>query len=144
YLAFGERQVSTIYTASDSYQVILQGTEADRRDESAFAKIYLRSKSGAMVPLSSLATAERKVGPIAINHAGQLQAITVSFNLAPGAALGDAAAKIEQYRQQISMPASILTGWGGDAAAFQASQSSQVWLLVTALLVIYVLLGVLY
>src|SRR6202521_1681049 len=88
YLTFGERQVSTIYTSTDSYQVILQGTEADRRDESAFAKIYLRGKGGALVPLSSLATTERKVGPIAINHAGQLQAITLSFNLAPGAALG--------------------------------------------------------
>ena len=144
YLTFGERQVSTIYTSTDSYQVILQGTDADRRDESAFAKIFLRGKSGALVPLSSLATAERKVGPIAINHAGQLQAITLSFNLAPGAALGDAAAKLEQYRAQLAMPASILTSWGGDAAAFQTSQSSQIWLLLSALLVIYVLLGVLY
>jgi HAE1 family hydrophobic/amphiphilic exporter-1 len=144
YLTFGERQVSTIYTSTDSYQVILQGTDADRRDESAFAKIFLRGKGGALVPLSSLATVERKVGPIAINHAGQLQAITISFNLAPGAALGDAAAKLEQYRAQLSMPASILTSWGGDAAAFQTSQSSQIWLLLSALLVIYVLLGVLY
>jgi len=144
YLTFGERQVSTIYTSTDSYQVILQGTDADRRDESAFAKIYLRGKGGALVPLSSLATVERKVGPIAINHAGQLQAITISFNLAPGAALGDAAAKLEQYRAQIAMPPSILTSWGGDAAAFQTSQSSQIWLLLSALLVIYVLLGVLY
>jgi hydrophobic/amphiphilic exporter-1 (mainly G- bacteria), HAE1 family len=144
YLTFGERQVSTIYTASDSYQVILQGAEPDRRDESAFDKIHVRAKGGALVPLSSLAVAERKVGPIAINHAGQLQAITISFNLAPGAALGDAAAKIARFQAQSAMPASILTAWGGDAAAFQASQSSQVWLLVTALLVIYVLLGVLY
>jgi hydrophobic/amphiphilic exporter-1 (mainly G- bacteria), HAE1 family len=144
YLTFGERQVSTIYTSTDSYQVILQATDADRRDESAFAKIYLRGKGGALVPLSSLATVERKVGPIAINHAGQLQAITISFNLAPGAALGDAAAKLEQYRAQIATPPSILTSWGGDAAAFQTSQSSQIWLLLSALLVIYVLLGVLY
>jgi HAE1 family hydrophobic/amphiphilic exporter-1 len=144
YSTFGERQVSTIYTASDSYQVILQGVDADRRDESAFNKIYLRGKNGALVPLSSVATAERKVGPIAVNHAGQLQAVTISFNLAPGASLGDASRKIEQYRAQTAMPTSILTNWGGDAAAFQASQSSQVWLLITALLVIYVLLGVLY
>jgi len=144
YSTFGERQVSTIYAASDSYQVILQGVDADRRDESAFNKIYLRGKNGGLVPLSSVATAERKVGPIAVNHAGQLQAITISFNLAPGASLGDAARKIEQYRAQIALPASILTNWGGDAAAFQTSQSSQIWLLITALLVIYVLLGVLY
>jgi HAE1 family hydrophobic/amphiphilic exporter-1 len=89
-------------------------------------------------------TVERKVGPIAINHAGQLQAVTVSFNLAAGASLGDAAARIEKWREQIGMPASILTSWGGDAAAFQSSQGSQVWLIITALLVIYVLLGVLY
>ncbi|MGE5096712.1 MAG: efflux RND transporter permease subunit [Betaproteobacteria bacterium] len=144
YSAFGERQVSTIYTAVDSYQVILQATDADRRDETAFSKIYVRGKGGALVPLSSVTTVERKVGPVAINHAGQLQAITVSFNLAPGASLGDAAARIERFRDQVGMPASILTSWGGDAAAFQSSQSSQIWLIVTALLVIYVLLGVLY
>jgi HAE1 family hydrophobic/amphiphilic exporter-1 len=144
YSTFGERQVSTIYPAVDSYQVILQATEPDRRDESAFSKIFVRGKGGALVPLTSVATVERKVGPVAINHAGQLQAITVSFNLAPGGSLGDAAKKIDRFRQQIGMPDSILTSWGGDAAAFQSSQASQVWLIVSALLVIYVLLGVLY
>src|SRR5258708_30268358 len=141
---FGERQVSTIYTSVDSYQVILQAADPDRRDESAFTKIFVRGRGGALVPLSSLASVERKVGPVAINHAGQLQAITVSFNLAPGASLGDAAKKIEQYRRQVKMPESILVSWGGDAAAFQSSQSTQVWLIASALLVIYVLLGVLY
>ena len=144
YSTFGERQVSTIFTSSDSYAVILQAADPDRRDESAFAKIYLRGANGALVPLSSIATVERKVGPVAINHAGQLQAITITFNLAPGAALGDAAKKMERFRQEAHMPASILTAWAGDAAAFQKSQASQVWLLVSALLVIYVLLGVLY
>src|SRR5258708_7370455 len=141
---FGERQVSTIYTSVASYQVSLQAADPDRRDESAFTKIFVRARGGALVPLSSLASVERKVGPVAINHAGQLQAITVSFNLAPGASLGDAAKKIEQYRRQVKMPESILVSWGGDAAAFQSSQSTQVWLIVSALLVIYVLLGVLY
>ena len=144
YTAFGERQVSTIYTPVDSYQVILQATDSDRRDESAFSKIYVRSKSGALVPLASVSTVQRQVGPVSINHTGQLQAITVSFNLAQGQSLGDAAKKIEGFRQRIGMPASILVGWGGDAAAFQSSQSSQLWLVVSALLVIYVLLGVLY
>src|SRR5258706_740336 len=144
YSAFGERQVSTIYTSVDSYQVILQASDPDRRDESARNKLSVRGRGGAVVPLPSLGSVERKVGPIAINHAGQLQAITVSFNLAPGASLGDAAKKIEQYRRQIKMPESILVSWGGDAAAFQSSQSTQVWLIVSALLVIYVLLGVLY
>ncbi len=144
YSAFGERQVSTVYTAVDSYQVILQAGDPDRRDESAFGKIYLRAKGGALVPLSSIASVERKVGPVSINHQGQLQAITISFNLAPGASLGEASKKLERFKAQSSLPSSILTGWGGDAAAFQASQSSQVWLIIGALLVIYVLLGVLY
>ena len=144
YSAFGERQVSTIYTATDAYQVILQAGDPDRRDESAFSKIYLRAKGGALVPLASIATVERRMGPVSINHQGQLQAITIAFNLAPGASLGEASKKLERFKSEASLPASVLTGWGGDAAAFQASQASQVWLIVTALLVIYVLLGVLY
>ncbi len=144
YSTFGERQVSTIYTSVDSYQVILQASDPDRRDESAFDKIYVRGRSGALVPLSSVSSVERKVGPLSINHAGQLQAITVSFNLAAGQSLGDAGKKIERYRQSLAMPASILVSWGGDAAAFQSSQSSQIWLIIIALVVIYVLLGVLY
>jgi HAE1 family hydrophobic/amphiphilic exporter-1 len=144
YSTFGEREVSTIFTASDSYPVILQAAAADRQDEAAFGKVFVRGKNGTLVPLTSFATVERKVGPIAINHAGQLQAITVSFNLAPGASLGDASSRMQRFKQQAGVPGSILTSWGGDAAAFQASQSSQLWLLLSALLVIYVLLGVLY
>ena len=144
YSAFGERQVSTIYTSSDSYQVILQVAAADRIDESAFNKITVRGRNGTLVPLSSVATVEREVGPLAINHAGQLEAVTISFNLAPGAALGDASKRIEQYKKALNLPVSILTSYGGDAAAFQSSQASQVVLIVAALLVIYVLLGVLY
>ncbi len=90
YSAFGDRQVSTIYTAVDSYQVILQAADADKQDESAFAKIYVRGKGGSLVPLTSFATVIRNVGPVAINHTGQLQSITVSFNLAPGGSLGQA------------------------------------------------------
>jgi len=144
YSAFGERQVSTIYTSSDSYQVIMQMSADDRADESAFGKIFVRAKGGTLVPLSSVATVEREVGPLAINHAGQLDALTVSFNLAPGAALGDASRRIEQHKLELKFPASILTSYGGDAAAFQSSQASQIILIVAALLVIYVLLGVLY
>ncbi|MDR3397882.1 MAG: efflux RND transporter permease subunit [Pandoraea sp.] len=144
YSAFGERQVSTIYTPSDSYQVILQADDNDRRDESAFDKNNVRAKGGALVPLSAVATVERKMGPVSVNHQGQLQAVTLSFNLAPGAALGDASQKIVGFQHQLGFPPSIITSWGGDAAAFQKSQSSQIVLLVGALLVIYVLLGVLY
>ncbi len=142
--AFGERQVSTIYTSSNSYQVIMQVGDEYRIDESAFGKIHLRSKNGTLVPLSSVASVEREVGPIAINHAGQLEATTISFNLAPGAALGEASARIDQFQRELNLPESILTSYAGDAAAFQSSQASQVVLIVAALLVIYVLLGVLY
>ncbi|MGZ5183908.1 MAG: efflux RND transporter permease subunit [Caldimonas sp.] len=144
YSAFGERQVSTIYTTVDSYQVIMEVAPGAKQDEGAFNNIYVRSSTGALVPLSSFATVERSVGPTSINHVGQLQAVTVSFNLAPGAALGDATAKIEKYRDQIRLPASVITSYGGDAAVFKSSQSSQAILIVSALLVIYVLLGVLY
>jgi HAE1 family hydrophobic/amphiphilic exporter-1 len=94
--------------------------------------------------MSSFATVERTVGPTSINHVGQLQSVTVSFNLAPGGALGDATTRLEQYRDQLRMPASIITSYGGDAAVFKSSQGSQAILIIGALLVIYVLLGVLY
>jgi HAE1 family hydrophobic/amphiphilic exporter-1 len=142
--AFGERQVSTIYTAVDSYQVIMEVAPGAKQDESAFNNIYVRSSSGTLVPMSSFATVTRTVGPTSINHVGQLQAVTVSFNLAPGAALGDATGKIEHYRAEIELPESIITSYGGDAAVFKSSQGSQAILIIGALLVIYVLLGVLY
>ena len=144
YSAFGERQVSTIYTSADSYRVIMEVAPEAKQDESAFNKIYVRSSNGTLVPMSSFTTVERTVGPTAINHVGQLQAVTVSFNLAPGVALGDATAKIEKYREQVQLPASVITTYGGDAAVFKSSQGSQLILIIGALLVIYVLLGVLY
>ncbi|MFO1286005.1 MAG: efflux RND transporter permease subunit [Rubrivivax sp.] len=142
--AFGERQVSTIYTDVDSYQVIMEAAPAARADESAFNGIYVRASTGALVPLTSFATVTRTVGPTAINHAGQLQAVTVSFNLAPGAPLGEATTRIERYREEIRMPASVVATWGGDAKVFKSSQGSQAILIIGALIVIYVLLGVLY
>lgn len=142
--AFGERQVSTIYLPTDSYQVIMEVAPQARQDERAFSSVYVRSSNGSLVPLSSFATVERTVGATAVNHVGQLQAVTVSFNLAPGAALGDATKKITEAREAIRMPASIISSWGGDAAVFQDSQGSQAILIIAALLVIYVLLGVLY
>jgi HAE1 family hydrophobic/amphiphilic exporter-1 len=144
YSAFGERQVSTIYTPVDSYQVIMEVAPHAKQDESAFNNIFVRSSSGGLVPLSSFTTVSRTIGPTSINHVGQLQAVTISFNLAPGTALGDATAKIERYRDQIRLPASVITSYGGDAAVFKSSQGSQAILIISALLVIYVLLGVLY
>ncbi|MFC5497467.1 efflux RND transporter permease subunit [Caenimonas terrae] len=144
YDAFGERQVSTIYSAANSYLVILEAMDADRRFEESLGKINLRSKTGAMVPLSAFATVSRTVGPTAVNHQGQLQAITIAFNLAPDTPLGDATRKIDAFSRELKLPASIITSYGGDAAVFQDSQSSQAMLIIMAVLVIYVLLGVLY
>ena len=142
YSAFGERQVSTIYTATDSYQVILEVVPGAKQDENAFNSIYVRSATGALVPMSAFTTVERTVGPTSINHVGQLQAVTVSFNLAPGAALGDATARIERHRDELQMPPSIITTYGGDAAVFKSSQGSQVVLIVAALLVILSLIHI--
>jgi HAE1 family hydrophobic/amphiphilic exporter-1 len=142
YLAFGDRQISTIYASNASYSVILEA--ADRQFEDALGKVAVRSKSGALVQLASFSSVERTVGPTSINHQGQLQAITLSFNLAPGAPLGDATARIDQIGREVQLPASIITKYGGDAAVFQDSQSSQLLLIGIAVLVIYVLLVVLY
>jgi HAE1 family hydrophobic/amphiphilic exporter-1 len=142
--AFGERQVSTIYLPTDSYQVILEVDPQSKMDESAINNIYVRSSTGALVPLASFTKVERAVGPTSINHVGQLQAVTVSFNLAPGAALGEATSRIDKAREAINLPSSIITSYGGEAAVFKNSQGNQAVLIISALLVIYVLLGVLY
>jgi HAE1 family hydrophobic/amphiphilic exporter-1 len=144
YLAFGERQVSTIYSPAASYYVILEAADADRQFDSALTKISVRNKAGQLVQLSSFASVERTIGPTAVNHQGQLQAITISFNLAPDVPLGTATAKIDKIGADMRLPASIITNYGGDAAVFQSSQGSQLILIIAALGVIYVLLGVLY
>ncbi|MES2025690.1 MAG: efflux RND transporter permease subunit [Pseudomonadota bacterium] len=144
YSAYGDRQISTIYTSNNSYFVIMQDMNVGQQDEADLNKIYLRSKTGVLVPLLSLATVERTAGPISVNHQGQLQAVTISFNLAPGVPLGEATGKIDQIRSQIELPSSIITSYAGDAAVFQSSQGSQVALLLLAIVVIYILLGVLY
>ncbi len=142
--AFGERQVSTIYLPTDSYQVIMEVAPEAKQDEQALTNIYVRANTGALVPISNFTTVERMMGATSINHVGQLQAVTISFNLAPGTALGDATTKIDLARDAIQLPSSIITSYGGDAAVFKSSQGGQVVLVVAALLVIYVLLGVLY
>jgi len=144
YSAFGQRQVATIYLPTDSYRVILEVDPELKKDESALNTLFVRSNTGALVPLSAVATVKRTVGPSAINHVGQLQAVTISFNLAPGVALGDATNALEKIGASIGLPPSIITSYGGDAAVFKNSQGNQVVLILGALLVIYVLLGVLY
>lgn len=144
YSAFGDRQVSTIFTSNNSYQVILQDNSSGVQDESALSRIYVRSKSGVLVPLLSVAKVKREATAVSVNHQGQLQAITISFNLAPNVPLGDASRTIGQITDELKLPNSIATSYAGDAAVFQSSQSSQVALLLLAIAVIYVLLGVLY
>lgn len=144
YSAFGERQIATLFTSVDSYAVVLEVAPENRKDESAIGSIYVRSNTGNLVPMSSFATVTRTVGPTAINHVGQLQAVTVSFNLAPDMPLGDATNKIDKFKDEIKLPSSIITSYGGDAAVFKDSQAGQLILIISALLVIYVLLGVLY
>jgi HAE1 family hydrophobic/amphiphilic exporter-1 len=145
YSAFGDRQVSTIFTPVNSYLVILEAPGEYRKFEDAIGKIFVRSRvTQQVVPLSTLVKVSRGVGPTAVNHQGQLQAVTISFNLAPDAALGDATAKIAAFGRDLRFPPSIIASYGGDAAVFQGSQSSQLVLILVALAVIYVLLGVLY
>lgn len=144
YTAFGERQVATIYGPANSYQVIMEAAEADRQFEDAFSRLYMRGKGGALVPLSAFASVERTIGPTAVNHQGQLQAITLAFNLAPGVALGDATRRLESFVAEMKLPPTIVTSYGGDAAVFQSTQTGQAVLLVVSVLVIYLLLGVLY
>ena len=145
YSAFGERQVSTIYTPVNTYQVIIEAGPEYKRFETDLAGIYVRGRaSDRLVSLSSIASIRRTIGPTAVNHQGQIPAVTISFNLAPDVALGEATKKLEQFVKEIQLPPTIITSYGGDAAVFQSGQSSQIILLLAALLVIYVLLGVLY
>ena len=145
YSSFGERQVSTIYTPVNTYRVILETAEDDRQFETDLNKVYVRGRStNTLIPLSSLATFTRTVGPTSVNHQGQIPAVTISFNLAPDVFLGDATKAIDKFAEQIKLPTSIITSYGGDAAVFKSNQSGQIILLLGALGVIYVLLGVLY
>ena len=145
YASYGEKQVSTIYTPVNTYYVILEAAEDDRQYETDLNKIFVRGRAtDKLIPLSSLATFTRTIGPTAVNHQGQIPAVTLSFNLAPDVFLGDATKKIEEYTKQIDLPPSIITSYGGDAAVFKSNQSGQLILIFAALGVIYILLGVLY
>ncbi|MGL6046120.1 MAG: efflux RND transporter permease subunit [Vogesella sp.] len=144
YTAFGQRQVATIYTDTDNYAVLLQLDDSQRVNEYDLTRLYVRGSGSELVPLTSVASIQRTVGPVSISHQGQLPAVTLSFNLPPGVALGEVDARLKAMQQDIGLPASVLTSYAGDAAAFAESQGSQTTLLLVALLVIYVLLGVLY
>src|SRR3989449_1509908 len=143
YNAYGSRQVSTIYTSTDQYWVVMELLPEYQRDLSALSLLYIRSQSGPLVPLSSLATLSSTAGPLTVNHAGQLPAVTISFDLREGVAIGTAVAEVQRIARQL-LPASITTSFAGTAQAFQSSQAGLLALLILAVLVIYMVLGILY
>lgn len=143
YYAYGSRQVSTIYAPDNQYQVILELEPKYQMDPSALSMLYIRSGTGQLVPLNTLAGLTRGVGPLTVNHQGQLPAVTISFNLKPGVALGDAL-EIVNKAARVTLPQTISTSFQGSAQAFQESMKGLWVLLIMALLVIYIVLGILY
>jgi HAE1 family hydrophobic/amphiphilic exporter-1 len=143
YTAFGTRQISQIDAAEDQYQVILELAPEFRADPAALSWISVRSASGALVPLEAVAKLVRTVAPQQVNHAGQLPAVTLSFNLRPGTSLGQATAAVERAAAEL-LPATVTTAFQGTAQAFQASLAGMGLLLVMSIVVIYVVLGILY
>jgi len=143
YDAYGSGQVSTILTPNNQYWVILELLPQYQQDLGALGMLHIRAPSGALVPLSSVATVTPAVGPLSVNHSGQLPSVTLSFNLAAGASLGDAVSEVQRLARQ-TLPATITTGFSGTAQAFQASQQGLSFLLLLAVLVIYIVLGILY
>ena len=144
YNAFGQRQISTIFTQLNQYRVVLEVKPEFRQDPAALNQIYLRSSTGGQVPLSTFTTFEERASPLLVSHQGQFPAVTVSFNLAPGTSLGEAVDAIEQARRDIRMPASIEASFQGAARAFQASLANEPLLILAAVVCVYIVLGVLY
>ncbi len=142
YSAYGARQVSTIFTPTNQYQVIMELEPRYQTEPAALELLYVRAASGELVPLHSLVTINRGLGPLSVNHLGQITAVTISFNLRPGVSLGDAVTAIQQQAQ--SLPATITTGFQGAAQVYQASTKGLVLLLILSILVIYIVLGILY
>jgi len=143
YTAFGNRWISTIYAPNNEYRVIMELEPEYQRSATDLSLLYIRSAGGALVPLEAVARLTRSLGPLTVNHLGQLPAVTLSFNLKPGAALGPAVAAVDKAAKA-SLPPTISTSFQGMAQAFEASTRGLGWLLVLAILVIYIVLGILY
>ena len=143
YSAYGSRQVSTIYTPANQYYVIMEMAPEFRENPEALSLIYLTGRDGRSVPLDAVAALKREVGPLSVNHLGQLPAVTLSFNLRPGFSLGQATEQITELARR-ELPASISTAFQGSAQAFTSSLAGLGLLLIVAVLVIYIVLGVLY
>ncbi|WP_122769832.1 MdtB/MuxB family multidrug efflux RND transporter permease subunit [Pseudomonas viridiflava] len=144
YDAFGQRQISTIYTQASQYRVVLQSASASELGPEALEQIHVKTTDGAQVKLSSLARVEQRQAQLAIAHIGQFPAVMMSFNLAPNIALGEAVELIEQVQKDIGMPIGVQTQFQGAAQAFQASLSSTLLLILAAVVTMYIVLGVLY
>src|SRR5208282_2227968 len=143
YTAYGQRQISTIYAPNDEYWVVMELEDKYQADPSALSLLYVHSTSGALVPLSAVAKLDTNLGPLTVNHLGQLPGVTVSFNLKPGVAIGDAVNEIEKLARE-TLPPTVTTQFQGTAKAFEASLTGLGILLVMAILVIYIVLGILY
>ena len=144
YDAYGQRQVSTIFTQLNQYHVVLEAQPSFQQTPDSLKDIYVHSSNGTQVPLSAFSHFEQSNALLAINHQGQFPVVTLSFNLAPGVSLGDATKAINQVEHDINLPASIHTAFQGTAAAFQNSLSSEPYLILAALITVYIVLGVLY
>ncbi|MEI7345399.1 MdtB/MuxB family multidrug efflux RND transporter permease subunit [Dickeya chrysanthemi] len=144
YNAFGQRLISTIYTQSNQYRVVLEQHHDSSNGLAALSDIRLINSSGGVVPLSSIATVEERQGPLSVNHIDQFPSTTISFNVASGYALGDAVKAIQQTQQQMQLPSDIITRFQGSTLAFQSALTSTIWLVVAAVVAMYIVLGVLY
>ncbi|UTH74040.1 MdtB/MuxB family multidrug efflux RND transporter permease subunit [Chromobacterium sp. IIBBL 290-4] len=144
YDAFGQRLISTIFTQTNQYRVVLEVDKAHQRDPLSLKGIYVPTASGGPVPLDAVATIEERPASLAINHLGQFPTATISFNLKKGASLGEAVDAIRQAESEMGMPASMDTKFQGAAMAFQASLSNTLWLILAAIVTMYIVLGVLY
>ena len=144
YDAFGQRQISTVFTQSSQYRVVLESAEASQAGPQALEQLHVAGSGGVPVPLASLARFEQRPAALVINHIGQFPAVSFSFNLAPGLALSDALQALEEARQASGLPEGVEVRLQGAAQAFQASLSSTLWLILAAVLTMYIVLGVLY
>jgi HAE1 family hydrophobic/amphiphilic exporter-1 len=144
YSAYGSREISTIYTPNNEYRVILEVEPQFQRQPADLSTLYVTSSTGSLVPLSTVARQIRTTGPLTVNHTGQLPSVTISFNLRPGVALSQGIAAIQKAVGRLRLPATLTTGFQGQAQAFQSSLQGMWILLLMAILVIYIVLGVLY
>jgi len=144
YDAFGTRQISTIFTEADDYEVILEASDKFQEDPGALGRIRVSTPTGQLVPLDEVATMRRTVGPLQINRQSQQPSVTISFNLAPDMSLGQAIEAIHAVERKVNLPVSIITGFAGNAQLFEQALAGQGALLMAAVLTIYILLGVLY